>query len=119
LSSADPTWKVLAFVWGGYTRKIAGKVDDLIIWKLKYNDKILWQMEVRLWSKTDIRNVITKPYKKWKSVDNYNWKNDPATVYFISNNQYIVINNITWDVVQVSDKKDIWWVVDERIYDIK
>ena len=76
-------------------------------------------MGKRLWSKSDIEYAIRNPYKKWKSVDNFDWKNDPATAFFISDNQYVVVNNITWDVVQVSDKNDLWWIIDARIYDIK
>ncbi len=106
-----------------YIRKLVDFENKLNIHKklskVTYSDKILLQMKSRLWLKSDIEKAIKSPYKKWKSIDNYWWKNDPATVYFISKNQYVVINDKTWNIVQVSDRKDINWLIDPRIYDIK
>ncbi|NDK08446.1 S8 family serine peptidase [Candidatus Gracilibacteria bacterium] len=119
LSIADPTSKVLQLAGAGFFTKLVGKVDNLIIGKLKYSSKILGQMEERKWTKNDIENVVKKPYKKGKSIDNFDGRNDPATAYFISDNQYIVVNNRTGDIVQISDKNYLDWKVDARIYDIK
>jgi len=117
--TVDPTWKILMLGWVGFFTKVSWKVDNILIWWIKYNTKVLDQMAIRNWSKSDIEETIRNPYKKGKSVDNYNWKNDPATVYFISDNQYVVINNNDLSITQVSDKNDSNWVIDGRIYDIK
>ena len=42
-------------------------------------------------------------------------RNDPATLYGQDPNQYVVVNDRTGEVVQVADKGDPDWVVDDRI----
>lgn len=123
LSYADPGTKLLNLLWAWLFVKVVKKIDDFIIWKLKYSDKILLEMVQRNWTNTDIENVIKDPYKIWKTVDNYWWKiwdlGEPATVFFLSENQYITVNNIISSIVQVSNKNDPNWKIDPRFYDIK
>ena len=48
-------------------------------------------------------------------MDNTGGKNDPATVYGSPPNNYVVVNDVTRQVVQASDKTDPGWVPDSRI----
>jgi len=76
-------------------------------------------MKDRWWNYNDIKNAINKPYKKWETIDNTWWKSDPSTAYFINENQYLIKNNKTWDIIQISDKTKKDWSVDSRIKKIK
>ena len=35
---------------------------------------------------------------------------DPATKYYDKNGDYIVVNDVTGDVVQIKDKNDLGWI---------
>jgi hypothetical protein len=75
-------------------------------------------MTERAWTKSLIENIIKNPKKLWKSINNYNWANNPATVFYNSNYEYIVIDNITWKIVQITNRNLKDWKVDDRIYDL-
>ena len=49
-----------------------------------------------------------------KTPPDYLGRNDPATVYG-SPGKYVVVNDRTGEVTQISDKKDPGWVDDSRI----
>lgn len=128
LSTVDPAGKVVTLAGGGFFLKIGGKLGDLkklqFLRNLNYHSHITTELLSSRWWTTDkIKNLISNPYKTWKSIDNLDWKIwvlwESATVYFYSNNQYIVINDKTSQVIQVSDLNDSSWVIDSRIYDIK
>jgi len=80
--------------------------------------KILKQMKKRGWTENDINEVI-KRGPTGKSQDT-RWTNegkrldDSATVYGEPGN-YVIINNRTGDVTQVSGKTDSEWTDDSRI----
>ena len=49
------------------------------------------------------------------STNNRNGLNNPANVYFVSPNQYIVVDRVTGDLVQTSNLNKADWAVDSRI----
>lgn len=90
--------------------------------ELKFDEKIKAQMGARGWSEKDVRDVVAKG-AKGKSVDqrrpnktppDYLGRNDTATVYG-ETRKYVVVNDRTGEVTQVSDRNDAGWVDDSRI----
>jgi filamentous hemagglutinin len=83
--------------------------------------KIADQLEGRGWTEDDIQAAI-KNGPTGTSVDKRSAtkspdgvaRNDPATVYGTPSG-YVVVNDRTGEVVQVSDKADPDWIVDGRI----
>lgn len=81
----------------------------------KYESKIEKQMKQRGWNKSDVENTI-KNGKQESAIDSrHNPKtgtqnNTPATRYTNSDGSYIVRNNETGDVVQVSNKNKADWI---------
>jgi filamentous hemagglutinin len=49
------------------------------------------------------------------STDHTGGKTGPATVYGSKERGYVVVNDLTGHVVQISDKTDPGWVPDSRI----
>ncbi len=77
------------------------------------DDKIEEQLDERGWSEEEVRDLTTEE-PSGKSVDNTGRRSDPATVYG-DKDGYVVVNDETGDVVQVSDKHDPNWIPDDRI----
>jgi hypothetical protein len=86
--------------------------------RLDYS-KILNDMPTRWWTTTSIESIIKSPKKIWKSVNNYEGANNPVTVYYNSNYEHIVVDDVTWKIVQISNKNDVNWIMNSRIYDLK
>ena len=83
--------------------------------KLNIVKKIKQQMSKRGWTEEMLELVYLNPGKTEKTRDKrYNIdgtrKDDHATVYYRSDGAYIVCNDITCDVVQVSDINDPNWI---------
>ncbi|WP_210967657.1 colicin E5-related ribonuclease [Dolichospermum flos-aquae] len=83
--------------------------------KLNIGKKIKQQMSKRGWTEEMLELVYLNPGKTEKTRDKrYNIdgtrKDDHATVYYRSDGAYIVCNDITGDVVQVSDINDPNWI---------
>jgi hypothetical protein len=83
--------------------------------KLNIGTKIKKQMGKRGWREEMLELVYLNPDKTEKTKDRrYNTdgtrKDEPATVYYRSDGAYIVCNDITGDVVQVSDINDLNWI---------
>ncbi|HCQ9178616.1 TPA: hypothetical protein SG288_000160 [Proteus mirabilis] len=75
----------------------------------------------RGWSEKDIQDVIAKGAKgksvdqrRPKNTDDGLGRNDPATVYG-EPGKYVVVNDRTGEVAQVSNKNDPRWIDDSRI----
>jgi hypothetical protein len=80
----------------------------------KFSDKINAQMTARGWSEKDVRDLLkTEPVGM--SIDGRNGKTDSASVYG-KHGEYVVINDRTKEIVQISDKKDPRWKDDSRIH---
>lgn len=102
------------------TSKVVGKLKAIKIARninIKLGSKITKQMPNRGWSKEDVVNTITKPSKKvkWKDVrwnpETGKKNNEPATAFYNKDGSYVVKNDITGDIVQVSNKTKADWKV--------
>ncbi len=97
--------------------KNKGKIPDL-----KIDQKIRDQMPERGWTEDDIKNTVSNgatgtsfdKRSPKKTPPDYLGRNDPATVYG-SPGKYVVVNERTGEVTQISDKTDPGWVDDSRI----
>ncbi len=76
--------------------------------------KIRKQMDKRGWTQTDIDDTIANPTRTVETRDT-RWNpdgtknNDPATAYYDADGNYVIKNDVTGDIVQVSDKTDPDW----------
>jgi hypothetical protein len=91
--------------------------DDVVI-----DGKVGGQIEGRGWTEEEIRDLtLTEP--TGKSVDKRSpgktddgqGRDDPATVYGTPDGGHIVVNDVTGEVVHVSDKSNPNWAPDDRI----
>ncbi|MEZ2862260.1 colicin E5-related ribonuclease [Proteus terrae] len=96
--------------------KVKGKTPEI-----KIEGKIKGQMGERGWTEQDIKNTVTQgasgdsfDKRKPKNTDDGLGRDDPATVYGQSG-KYVVVNDRTGEVTQVSDKTDPDWIDDSRI----
>jgi RHS repeat-associated protein len=74
------------------------------------------QLARRGWTASRIRRVLNRPSRVGQTVDRRTQQ--PATAYFESNNQYLVRNDITGEIVQGSDLNNPNWIVDQGISNI-
>ncbi|WP_417790535.1 hemagglutinin repeat-containing protein [Terasakiella pusilla] len=106
-----------------------GKVYDTVqsavasnnIQKLVVDSKIQQQMSDRGWTKQDIDALIhngrsgkTTDNRRPNKTDDGLGRNDTATVYGSSGN-YVIVNDRTGEIVQVSGRNDPTWIDDGRI----
>ncbi|PLR85757.1 colicin E5-related ribonuclease, partial [Bacillus sp. V33-4] len=78
-----------------------------------YTSKIAKQMKKRGWDDDSINNTINSPSRTVITRDT-RWTNngkmdDPATAYIRNDGSYVVRNDRTGDIVQVSDRFDPNW----------
>jgi len=85
------------------------------------DSKITGQLGARGWTQQGVRTVIsdgpvgtTFDNRSASKTPDGLPRNDPASVYG-SKNGYVVVNNRTGEVVQVSGKNDPGWIPDSRI----
>lgn len=71
------------------------------------NRKIQNDMSKRGWTETDIQSTVAHPSQTGKAIDRTRG-NTPATVYADKNGNYVIVNNQTGNIVQVSDKNRPW-----------
>jgi len=81
---------------------------------VRIDGKIAAQLGVRGWTEQEIRDAVAGP-AIGTSADNTRGQTDPATVYGSKAGGYVVVNDITNHVVQISDRNDLGWVPDSRI----
>lgn len=82
--------------------------------KYNYDDKISKQIVKRGWTNELLENTIDNPKTTISWFDERHLSSgvkikEPATVYYNSSNNYIVRNNMTGNIVQVSDLTDLDW----------
>lgn len=77
--------------------------------------KIADQMGGRGWTTEDINNIYSNPYTTRVATDKAT--GDPATAYYNEEGNYISVNNVTKEVIQVSNKNDLTWKPDSTIED--
>ncbi|MBU3978754.1 hypothetical protein KJ980_07190 [Patescibacteria group bacterium] len=90
---------------GGYGQAAKG---------IKYGEKIIKQMGTRGWTQEAIETLIKNPAKTIDVTDTRHLPsgtqlNDPATAFINKDGSYVIRNNKTGDVVQVSNRNDPNW----------
>ena len=78
------------------------------------DDKIAAQLSARGWTKQEVRDAVDAP-PIGTSTDHTRGRAEPATVYGSKYGGYVIVNDMTRHVVQVSDKTDPGWIPDSRI----
>ena len=78
----------------------------------KITKKISKQMGKRGWTESLIKETIRKNIGR-KAINKAT--GNAATAYFASNGAYVVIDNVTKEIVQLSNRLDANWVVDVTI----
>ena len=85
---------------------------------LVFENKIVRQMQKRGWTEDDVRRLTLGPPAGTSRDGRYTKggtrRDDPATVYGKPGN-YVVVNDRTGEVVQVSNRNDKAWVDDDQI----
>ncbi|ENM8316164.1 transposase [Listeria monocytogenes] len=82
---------------------------------VKSTKKVNNQMKKRGWSEESVKSVVDHPHTTRKSV-NKATGND-ATVFYDKDGSYVIIDDKTKEIVQISDKFDKNWVPDVGIAD--
>ena len=78
----------------------------------KYSNKITKQMAKRGWTKDLVKSTIKNNVGR-KAVNKATGK--AATAYFTKSGDYVVIENVTKNIVQISNRFDPNWVADATI----
>ncbi|MBI1925686.1 hypothetical protein HYR99_15705 [Candidatus Poribacteria bacterium] len=74
-------------------------------------------MGKRGWTKADIQKTVEHPHQTGRAIDRTSG-DEPVTVYFDATENYVVVNDRTGNVVQLSDKTDSDWQPDSSfVYD--
>jgi len=81
---------------------------------VKSSQKLMNQMSNRGWTKTSVKNTIDAPYTT-RSSTNLATGNS-ATVYYNQNGSHVIVDNVTNEIVQVSDALNpSEWISDPNI----
>ena len=87
--------------------------------EVQYNRKIRKQMGPRGWTDALIRGTIRSPTRTGETGDHRTVegekRDDPATAYFRGDGSYVIRNDRTNEIVQLSDRNDPDWTPDDRI----
>lgn len=86
-------------------RKVAGNIGS----------KIAGQMGRRGWSESSIDDVLNNPFTTRGATNRAT--GNRATAYYLRDGSYVVRDDVTGDVVQISDRFDPDWVPDRSIVD--
>jgi len=76
-------------------------------------DKISRQAGKRGWTTSSIDETIESPYTTRSATNKAN--DNPATAFFNKDGSYVVRDNKTGDVIQISNRNDPHWVPDQTI----
>ncbi|MBI4359966.1 MAG: hypothetical protein HY564_02650 [Candidatus Jacksonbacteria bacterium] len=82
--------------------------------ELQYSDKIKGQMSKRGWDQATLEDVVQNPSKTGTAIDR-TAGGEPATAYFDKSGNYVVVNNRTNNIVQISNRNTVNWHVDSSI----
>jgi hypothetical protein len=78
-----------------------------------YGTKIQGQIPKRGWSDALIDETISSPHHVSPALNKAT--NNPATAYFRKDGSYVVRENVSGRIIQVSDRLDPGWIVDDVI----
>lgn len=84
---------------------------------VKDSGKLQREMERRGWTEDEIKDLVDNPYTTRESTVKAN--GDSATVYYNEDGSYVVVDDITHEVIQVSGDRDnpSLWQPDNTIVD--
>ncbi|MCC5645793.1 hypothetical protein LC607_23205 [Nostoc sp. CHAB 5824] len=79
-----------------------------------FSPKILKQMPKRGWTKQDVSDIVNNPAKTVPTKDTRHRadgsrEDSPATAYIDENGAYVVRNDTTGEIVQISNRNDSNW----------
>ena len=137
LDGSDATWLDYGFAIGGAfipyvsgsavrhggelivdgTRKLIANLGDDAVKRLDINitNKIEGQMIQRGWDVEKIEGTVSNSFTTRVSTNKAN--GNPATVHYLEDGNYVVVDDVTHDVIQVSDINDPNWYPDNKIID--
>lgn len=82
----------------------------------KSTQKLTSQMNSRGWTENIVKNTVDNPYTTRISTNKAS--GNPATVYYTKQGSYVIVDNVTKAIVQVSDNiNPITWAPDMSIID--
>jgi RHS repeat-associated protein len=98
-------WRFWRSVFQSVTEFVVRLLGGRVI---TYGQKIAKQMPKRGWSDKDIKDVISNPAKttKWSDYKT----GDSVTYYYGRDGHYVVVNDRTNEIIQVSDRLDPGWI---------
>ncbi|WAP70961.1 colicin E5-related ribonuclease [Jiella pelagia] len=116
---------ILSIVGAGAAGKLAGKAGRFLsgvplrrkgleLMATRFGTKIERQMAKRGWTKESVEATINAPHRRASTRDT-RWKpngtraRDPATAYINRDGSYVVRNDATGDIVQISDRTNPSW----------
>ena len=76
-------------------------------------EKLTKQMSKRGWTETSVKDTVNNAFTTRGSKNLAN--NSPATAYFNKDGSYVVVDNVTKEVVQISNRLDPKWIPDSNI----
>jgi hypothetical protein len=114
---------ILAIVCGNWARKVAEQAADAmnrdgdptneVQEAIVITDKIARQMTRRGWTTDLIETTRSAAYTAREAVNKAN--GNPATAYYNKDGSYVVVDNVTKEVIQVSNRLDPKWIADSTI----
>jgi hypothetical protein len=81
----------------------------------KSTEKLSRQMDNRGWTKESVQDTVDNSYTTRKSTSKPT--GNSATVYYNKDGSYVVVDDVTGEIVQVSDANDPTWIPDDTIVD--
>ena len=94
---------------------IKSNINKNALVEAKFEPKIKKQLSKRGWTEESVENCINNSVKKYSTIDNRNnpltgiKNNAPATLYVAKDGSYVIRNDVTGDIVQISNKYDKNW----------
>ncbi|MGE0267467.1 MAG: colicin E5-related ribonuclease [Candidatus Omnitrophota bacterium] len=79
----------------------------------QFSKKITKQISERGWTKESIHSTILNPTQRKTAINKAT--GNKATAFFSKDGSYVVKDDVTGDIIQISDKTDPFWVPDSSI----
>lgn len=83
--------------------------------KVNITQKIQGQMSKRGWTDSSINKTINEPYTTRLAINKTTPTRNPATAYYNKDGSYVIRDNITGDIIQISKRGDVNWIPDSSI----
>jgi hypothetical protein len=117
----DESWMIAAAAVGGVVvvkgggavAAVAATNPATVNKAVELSDKIVNQMGKRGWDANAINNVVTNSNIIREATNKAT--GNPATAYFTPDGAYVVVDNITKVVIQISNRFDPNWIPDPTI----